>query len=181
MRSSVLASSALSHCASNSVCSAIENSTVASIVSGVEGSSFQRRRSASSLKKAVRGAKPKSASSAVKSTVCSRHVHQACSLWRSSGLASIASSSRPTRATAASTDACSPRIQSATSMIHRWRSASGASGFRLTSRAGSRSCFFLPNISAEPVLGPDRHPARGTAWHPAQSGESGSQRFRHLR
>ena len=181
MRSSMGLSNALIHCASNGVCKAIENSSVASIVSGVEGSNLRRRRSASSLKNAVRGAKPKSASSAVKSTVCSNCAHQACTLLRMSGLASIVSSNKPRRAMAPSTEFCLPRIQAATSMIHRLRSAKGASGSRLASRAGSRLLFALPNINAEPAPDPGHRLAQGTAWHPAQSGGWGSQTAGHLR
>ena len=171
-RSMVVASSAFSHWASKAVCSAIENSSVASIVSGVEGRSFQRRRSASSLKKAVRGAKPKSASKAVKSTVCSSSVHQACSLLRSTGSASNASSSMTKRLMAPSTAFWLPRIQLATSMIQRLRSASGASGFKLDSSSASRSGFFLrPNISAVPAPQACRSSAVGAGRHPAQSAE----------
>ncbi len=61
------------------------NNSDASIVSGVPGSHLVRRRAASSLTKAVRGAKPKSASKVVMSTVstnCAHHSLQArAQLW----------------------------------------------------------------------------------------------------
>ena len=53
------------------------NSSDASMVSGLPGNSLVRRRSAISLTRAVRGAKPKSASNVVMSTWSTSVAHQA--------------------------------------------------------------------------------------------------------
>ena len=61
------------------------------MVSGVPGSHLVRRRTANSLTRAVRGAKPKSASKVVMSTVSIRRAHHACRRACNSGRACTAS------------------------------------------------------------------------------------------
>ena len=128
------ASSIASHWASNCVGSASRNSSAASVVSGVPGSILWRSRSASSLTNAVRGAKPKSASKVVMSTVCASTSHQACRRSCSSGWVSSASRNSCTRLSAASGEAWSPRIQANSQISHRWRCATPACGSSSRSR-----------------------------------------------
>ena len=149
IRCNWVASMAASHWASKARGRASENSSEASSVSGVSGSSLWRRRSVSSLKKAVRGAKPKSAKRVVTSTVDSSTCHHARRRCCTSGRASIASSSSCKRPMAACGDGCLPRIQAHRLISHRWRSASGACGSSWSSRL-PRSVW--PAFNGAPVL-----------------------------
>jgi len=127
---------AISQRASNSLGRAMENSSEASMVSGVPGSSLWRRRSDTSVIIAVRGAKPKSASKVVMSTRSMNASHQACRRWRRSASASIAATSDSTRPSATSTEGSAARTHSSTWISHRWRSASSAWGSSSASRRG---------------------------------------------
>ena len=84
------------------------------MVSGVPGMILLRRRSASSVIMAVRGAKPKSASSVVMSTWSIKVSHQAISRWCASASFSKALTSCSTRPTATSTDGWAARIHCST-------------------------------------------------------------------
>ena len=141
-RCSKASGNATSQRASNSRGMEMENSSEASMVSGVPGSNLWRRRSDSSVIMAVRGANPKSASSVVMSTRSIKTSHHACKRWRSSLLLSIACTKASTRPTATSTEGSAAPIHSSTWISQRWRSASSASGFNSASRRG-RSWAFL--------------------------------------
>src|SRR5256885_1306588 len=82
----------------------------------------------------VRGAKPKSASSAVMSTVSMKRSHQACRRWRTAGSASTASTSNCTRCTAPSTDGLGARTHSSRWISQLWRCPTSASPPRAAAR-----------------------------------------------
>ena len=149
MRCSVASSSAASNWASNASHKTSENSAEASAVSGVPGSSFWRKRSKNSLRKALREENPKSASSVVASSVSISACHHACRRCCVCARTCTASSSRLTRASDAATERQSPRSHWNRAISHRWRCTSSACGSRVSSSSG-RSCGGLiqPDFNA---------------------------------
>ena len=175
-RLSCASSSAAIHCASNSWGTASTNSSDASIVSGVPGSHLVRRRAASSLTKAVRGAKPKSASKVVMSTVSTSCAHHACRRARNSGRASTASRKSCSLAVAPGTESRSPRTHSSKWMSQRWRWGRSASA----SSSASRRARSLGRLNAAPFRSGARQRGHGE-WPPARKGERAWRKARRLR
>ena len=176
-RSSSAASSAASQRASNSCGRASMNSSDASSVSGLVGSSLWRRRSASSLAMELRCAKPKSASSVVMSSCPVSAAHQACRRARVSADCSAACTSWATRSVAACTTWLSPRTQSSRAMSCRWRCAAAASGSRAASSC-ARSARL--RLNAAPVAWP-AGPGRRRSRPRAGTGRWGSRTARRPR
>ena len=177
-RLSWLSSSAASHCASNSLGNASMKSSDASMVSGLPGSSLLRTRSASSLTRAVRGAKPKSASKVVMSTWSTSVVHHACRRTCTSGRDCTASRKSCTRPTAAGTESRRPRTHSSRWISQRWRWARCACGSSEDSRP-SRSLAVAARLNAAPDRSVARPQGRGL-WPPEQKEGRPCERARRL-
>ena len=163
---------AASHCASNGLGRARVNSSAASMVSGLLGRSLRRRRSASSLNSAVRGAKPKSASSGVMSTAPASACHHACSRAQVSGWACTVSTSSASRSSVSGTLWALPRSQAHRAISHRWRSARPAWGSSCASRTARLRASLCPLLNATPSRSGAGGARRGPA-PPAQTGRWG--------
>ena len=184
-RSSCSGGRASSQSLSEAAGSSRPNSSARSVVSGVPGSTLRRRRWPSSLRKAVRGAKPKSASMGAMSTSRRKARHQACQRSNHSGRALAASSSSCTRATLAALSLPWPRTQASSPISHRWRWASGASGSSAVSRSDRSGRGGLMNERGRAVvagcLSATRAPVRPRPGHRAQRRALQPRSVRHLR